>query len=124
MTLSAQTLSPDELLKLSFEDLFNIKIQSAEKTTHKIKDIPASIIVISREDIETYGYHSIEDIIADIPGFYSWFLLSGNPPFVGGELIPLDTTSLLLAGAQMNAAWMIPVIVAGIGFAIVIARKF
>ena len=43
---------------------------------------------------------------------------------VGGELIPLDTSSLLLAGAQMNAAWMIPVIVSGIGFAIVIARKF
>jgi len=44
--------------------------------------------------------------------------------FVGGELIPLDTTALILAGAQMNAAWMIPVIVSGIGFAIVIARKF
>jgi len=43
---------------------------------------------------------------------------------VGGEFIPLDSTSLLVAGAQMNAAWMIPVIVAGIGFAIVIARKF
>jgi len=43
---------------------------------------------------------------------------------VGGEIIPLDTTALLLAGAQMNAAWMIPVIVSGIGFAIVIARKF
>ena len=44
--------------------------------------------------------------------------------FVGGELIPLDTTSLLLAGAQMNAAWMIPVIVSAIGIGIVIARKF
>jgi len=43
---------------------------------------------------------------------------------VGGELIPLDTSALILAGAQMNAAWMIPVIVSGIGFAIVIARKF
>jgi len=31
---------------------------------------------------------------------------------------------LLLAGAQMNADWMIPVIVSSIGFAIVIARKF
>ncbi len=45
-------------------------------------------------------------------------------PSVGGELIPLDTTSLLLAGTQMNAAWMIPVIVSSIGIAIVIARKF
>ena len=43
---------------------------------------------------------------------------------VGGELIPLDTTIILLAGTQMTAAWMIPVIVSGIGIAIVIARKF
>jgi len=43
---------------------------------------------------------------------------------VGGELIPLDTSALLLAGTYSTAAWMIPVIVSGIGFAIVIARKF
>jgi len=45
-------------------------------------------------------------------------------PTVGGSLIPIDTTMVLLAGTHMSAAWMIPVIVAGIGFAIVIARKF
>jgi len=43
---------------------------------------------------------------------------------VGGSLIPIDTTMVLVAGAQSTSAWMIPVIVAGIGFAIVIARKF
>ncbi len=43
---------------------------------------------------------------------------------VGGEGIPIDKIALLLAGTQMTAAWMIPVIVAGIGIAIVIARKF
>jgi len=43
---------------------------------------------------------------------------------VGGEFIPLDTTMVLVAGTQITAAWMIPVIVSGIGFAIVIARKF
>jgi len=43
---------------------------------------------------------------------------------VGGQIIPIEPTSLILAGAQMTAAWMIPVIVSGIGFAIVIARKF
>ena len=45
-------------------------------------------------------------------------------PLVGGSLIPIDMTMVLLAGTQMTAAWMIPVIIAGIGFAIVIARKF
>ncbi len=44
--------------------------------------------------------------------------------FVGGSLFPIDTTALLLAGSQLTAAWMIPVIVASIGIAIVIARKF
>ncbi len=43
---------------------------------------------------------------------------------VGGELIPLDTTMVLLAGTQMTMAWLIPVIVSVIGIGIVIARKF
>jgi len=45
-------------------------------------------------------------------------------PRVGGEMIPVDSASLLVAGAQMNAAWMIPVIVSAIGIGIVFARKF
>ncbi len=47
-----------------------------------------------------------------------------QPQPVGGTLIPIDKTSLILAGTQMTAVWMIPVIIAGIGIAIVIARKF
>ena len=43
---------------------------------------------------------------------------------VGGEFLGVDSTALLLTGAQMNAAWMIPVIVSAIGIGIVIARKF
>jgi len=31
---------------------------------------------------------------------------------------------VLVAGSQYTAAWMIPVIVSGIGIAVVIARKF
>jgi len=49
-------------------------------------------------------------------------LLDNGP--VGGEFLGVDSTALLLAGTQMNAAWIIPVIVSAIGFAIVIARKF
>ena len=45
------------------------------------------------------------------------------PVLIGGTLIPIDTTALLLVGAQTNAAWMIPVIVSAIGIGIVIARK-
>ena len=45
-------------------------------------------------------------------------------PVVGGEFLGVDTTAVLVAGTHSLASWMIPVIVSGIGFAIVIARKF
>ena len=45
----------------------------------------------------------------------------GNP--VGGELIPIETTSLILAGTQMTAAWMIPVLVSAVGIGLVVFRK-
>jgi len=43
---------------------------------------------------------------------------------VGGDIFPLDSTMVLVAGTQTTAAWMIPVIVSAIGIGIVIARKF
>jgi hypothetical protein len=48
----------------------------------------------------------------------------GNGIAVGGEFIGIDTTAVLVAGAQNTAAWMIPVLVAAAGLGIVIARKF
>ena len=43
-----------------------------------------------------------------------------TPP-VGGNIIPIDTTSLLLAGGQTTMVWLIPVLVsvAVIGFFLV-----
>jgi len=43
---------------------------------------------------------------------------------VGGDMIQMETISILSAGAQYTAAWMIPVIVSAIGIGIVIVRKF
>ncbi len=46
------------------------------------------------------------------------------PSAIGGDIIPLDSTMVLVAGSQYIAAWMIPVVVSAIGIGIVIARKF
>ncbi len=43
---------------------------------------------------------------------------------IGGDMIQMETTSILAAGAQYSMAWMIPVLVSAIGIGIVIARKF
>jgi len=45
------------------------------------------------------------------------------PPPVGGEFLPIETTSLILAGAQ-SFSWMIPVVLSGIGIGLfVVSRK-
>jgi hypothetical protein len=44
-------------------------------------------------------------------------------PVVGGELLPLNTTALLLAGAQ-TFSWMIPVVLSALGIGLfVVSRK-
>jgi len=44
---------------------------------------------------------------------------------IGGTLIPIDTTTLLLAGVQSTSMWLIPVVAAGIaiGIFVIIRRK-
>jgi len=60
------------------------------------------------------------------PDFSSGSIIAipGKIPTVGGEMINVDSTALILAGTQNTAAWMIPVIVSVIGIGIVISRKF
>jgi len=54
-----------------------------------------------------------------------WFLLSGHPPdeVVGGELLSIDSTALILTGAQ-TFSWMIPVVLSVLGIGLfVVSRK-
>jgi len=44
-------------------------------------------------------------------------------PVVGGINIPIDTSSLLLAGVQSISMWMIPVVIAGIGIGIFVIKR-
>ena len=42
---------------------------------------------------------------------------------IGGEIIPIDQTALLLAGAQSVSMWMIPVVIAGIGIGVFVIKR-
>jgi len=43
---------------------------------------------------------------------------------VGGTILPIDSFALLLAGTQMTASWLIPVLVAGAGIGLICIRKW
>jgi len=44
-------------------------------------------------------------------------------PVVGGFVVPIDSSALLLAGVQSISMWMIPVVAAGIGIGIFIIKR-
>ena len=61
--------------------------------------------------------------VSQAQNFGDIIIASSPGAAVGGELLPLDTTALLLAGVQMNAAWIIPVVAAGIGIGVFVIKR-
>jgi len=46
-----------------------------------------------------------------------------EPRMVGGEIIPIESTALLLAGLQTSAVWILPVIFSAAGIGLVLLRR-
>jgi outer membrane cobalamin receptor len=63
-------LSEVNIPDFSIEQLMNIKVVTASKQEQQISDIPASVEVITRADIEAYGYHSLSEILSNALGMY------------------------------------------------------
>jgi outer membrane receptor for ferrienterochelin and colicin len=56
--------------EMSLEDLLNVEVTAAGKKAQKINEIPASVVVISRNEIERQGYQTLNDILEHVPGLY------------------------------------------------------
>lgn len=68
-----------DLMSLSLQELLELRIESAGKKPERIKDIPASVVIISREEIRAYGYRSLSDILEHVSGLYNIYNYSGVP---------------------------------------------
>jgi len=68
--LHSEDTGYDDLMGLSIEELMNFEIVTANRTSTSIANIPASVVIISREEIEAMGYRSLSEIIQNISGFY------------------------------------------------------
>ena len=59
-----------DLTNLSLEDLVSLQIYSASKHLQSASDAPASVTVITADDIQRYGYRTLADILQTVRGFY------------------------------------------------------
>jgi outer membrane receptor protein involved in Fe transport len=66
-----------DYFSMPLEELMNIEIYSAGKAYEKIKNIPASVYIVTRSDIEKYGYTTLTDIVSNIPGVYNIYNYNG-----------------------------------------------
>jgi outer membrane receptor protein involved in Fe transport len=61
----------EDIEDFSLEELLDVEITTAGKRAEKIGEIPASVVLVTREDVEKYGYQTLAEVLENIPGLYS-----------------------------------------------------
>jgi outer membrane receptor protein involved in Fe transport len=70
-TTLAQVAQPD-LSRMSLEDLVKIQVDTvsgASKFLEKATDVPASITIVTAEEIRQFGYRTLADVLQSVRGF-------------------------------------------------------
>jgi len=82
-----------------------VQVSSVSKTKESLREAPATVVVVTAEDIERRGYLDLEQVLHDLPGFdiaatrdanYSTIFMRG---FASGSN---DRNLLLLDGVEQN----------------------
>ena len=60
----------EKYFKMDLHQLLMVEITAAGKKKEKIADIPASVMLVTREEIENYGYQTLTEILENIPGLF------------------------------------------------------
>jgi len=63
----AQEEPDEEVFEMSLEELMNIEVVTASQSKQKATDAPATIHVITAEQIWDRGYQNLEELLEDIP---------------------------------------------------------
>lgn len=99
-----------DLNSMSIEELMELEVQtvvSASRYRQKVSDAPASITIITAEDIRKYGYRTLADVLRSVRGFYTTY--DRTYDYLGvrgfGRLGDRNTRILLLVdGHRLNDA--------------------
>ena len=60
-------LSNADIPSLSLDELTQIEVSTPGKVPETIRETPASVRVVDRDEIETLGYQSLTEVLEDVP---------------------------------------------------------
>ena len=108
--ISTKRSDDPDIAQMTIEDLMKVRIETvygASKFLQKVTEAPASITIVTSEDIKRYGYRTLADILKSVRGFY--VSNDRNYSYLGtrGLSRPGDYNTrvlLLINGHRMNDA--------------------
>ncbi|MFH0761328.1 MAG: TonB-dependent receptor [Bacteroidota bacterium] len=97
------TVKTDNYFEMSLTELMNVQVISATKTEQQIRNVLATVQVITAEQIKTRSYFTLEEALSDLPGFQFRNILGYNSyVFMRGVPSQNNLILLLVDGVQIN----------------------
>lgn len=99
---SFQALASRQFEDMSLEQLMNISITGASKYEQKQSEVAAAVTVITRNDIRSYGWRTLSEILTSLPGIFSTYDHTYNYIGVRGFNILGDFNTRILVSINGN----------------------
>ncbi len=99
---------PGNLADLSLEDLMNVRVEqvvSASRYEQKVTQAPASVTIVTVQEIRQFGYRTLADVLRSVPGLYVTYDRDFSSVGLRGFNRPGDANDrvlLLVDGHRMN----------------------
>jgi outer membrane receptor for ferrienterochelin and colicins len=106
--LAQSNPAPPNLLDMGLEELMSIEVDTvygASGFKQKVTEAPASVTIITSEEIQRYGYRTLADILRNVPGFYVTYDRNYSYLGVRGYGLPGDYNghiALMIDGHRLN----------------------
>lgn len=92
----------DDLTRLSLEDLLQVKVVSASKYEQRQSEVAAAVSVITRAEIRVFGWRTLDDALASLPGIHTTYDRQYTYLGTRGFGLPGDFTTRVLLTINGN----------------------